>query len=696
MNLVIVESPTKAKTIGKFLGSKYKVESSFGHIRDLPKSKLGVDLENNFEPQYIIPKKAQKNVTALKKLAAKADEIILATDEDREGEAIAWHLMHALKLEEKKASQIKRIVFHEITKTAIDEAIANPRQIDEHLVNAQQARRVLDRLVGYKLSPFLWKKVVRGLSAGRVQSVALRLIVEREEEINNFKPDEYWTIVGEFETEKKEKFEANLVKIGEETISKLGVKTQAEAEKIKRDLESSKYSIKKIEKSEANKNPSPPFITSTLQQAASRFLGFSAKKTMFLAQSLYENGHITYMRTDSTNLSKDALSAAGEWIKKNLGPQYSEGPKTYKSKSKLAQEAHEAVRPTNPELAPKEFSKVESPLEKDEQKLYDLIWRRFMASQLPSAVLDSTKIEIEAKNSLNSIFYILNSNGNIIRFDGFLKVWPIKLEEKELPSLNENDPVALLSINPNQHFTEPPPRYNEASLIKTLEKFGIGRPSTYAPTLSVIESRNYVEKIEKRLKPTEIGILVNKVICENFPKIVDIEFTAKMEESLDEIAEGKEKWQETIRAFYVPFSKNLEEKYENVKKEITDEKTDEICDKCGKPMVIKFGRFGKFIACSGFPDCKNTKKIDSPKKLIGLKCPKCSEGDVIEKRVNRKGRARGKIFWGCSRYPDCDYASWTNPLEKKEDVDGKSSDKAEDKETAIKPDSQETEDEKIE
>lgn len=679
MNLVIVESPTKAKTISKFLGSKYKVESSFGHVRDLPKSKLGVDLEKNFEPQYIIPKKAQKNVTALKKLAAKADEIILATDEDREGEAIAWHLTYALGLNSQpqkldsdhsdisvNSDRIKRIVFHEITKTAIDEAVANPRQIDERLVNAQQARRVLDRLVGYKLSPFLWKKVVRGLSAGRVQSVALRLIVEREEEIKSFKPDEYWTIQAEFETEKKEKFEANLAKINEESISKLGIKTQSEAEKIKEDLEKSKYSISKIEKSETGKNPSPPFITSTLQQAASRFLGFSAKKTMFLAQSLYENGHITYMRTDSTNLSKDALLATQEWIKQNLGDKYSEGPKVYKSKSKLAQEAHEAIRPTNLELAPKEFRKTEKSLEKDEQRLYDLIWRRFLSSQLPSAILDSTKIEIEAKKSQNRESYILNSNGSIIRFDGFLKVWPIKLEEKELPALKENESVELLAINPSQHFTEPPPRYNEASLIKILEKFGIGRPSTYAPTLSVIESRNYVEKIDRRFKPTEIGTLVNKVICENFPEIVDIDFTAKMEENLDEIAEGAKQWQEVIRAFYEPFAKHLEEKYENVKKEITEEKTDEVCDKCGKPMVIKFGRFGKFIACSGFPDCKNTKKIETPLKLLGLKCPKCTEGDVIEKRVNRKGRARGKIFWGCSRYPGCDYASWTNPLEKKE------------------------------
>ncbi len=662
MNLVIVESPTKAKTISQFLGKDFKVESSYGHVRDLPKSKIGIDLENNFEPQYIVPKKAQKNVTALKKLSEKAGDIILATDEDREGEAIAWHLAQALKLNTEEKN-IKRIVFHEITPSAITKALENPRKILENLVNAQQARRVLDRLVGYKLSPFLWKKVVRGLSAGRVQSVALKLIVEREEEIKNFKPEEYWTIAVNLETKNQNQFEANLSKIGENSVPKLGIKNQSEAEKIKADLEKSSYQVKSVEKSESRKHPLPPFITSTLQQTASRYYGYSSKKTMYLAQSLYEKGHITYMRTDSTNLSESSQIAAQDWLKNNLGEKYTEGPKSYKSQSKLAQEAHEAIRPSNIGFTPAEFSKSKNLLEKDEQKIYDLIWRRFTASQMVAAILDAAKIEISTTSKLNSIPYTLVANGNVIKFDGFLKVWPAKLEEKNLPVVTEKEILKLLEILPNQHFTEPLPRYNEASLIKTLEKYGIGRPSTYAPTISVIQERNYVEKIEKRFHPTEIGTLVNKVLTEHFPEIVDIDFTAKMEEELDEVAEGKKKWQDTIREFYEPFSKHLEKKYEEVQKETVEEKTDEVCEKCGKPMVIKFGRFGKFMACSGFPDCKNTKNLKTDPKKIGLKCPKCNDGDIIERRVS-KGRARGKIFWGCSRYPACDYASWTNPLEK--------------------------------
>ncbi|MBI3589440.1 MAG: type I DNA topoisomerase [Candidatus Liptonbacteria bacterium] len=670
MNLVIVESPTKAKTISKFLGSHYQVESSFGHVRDLPKSKLGVEVEKNFEPQYIIPKKNQKQVTALKKVAEKAESVILATDEDREGEAIAWHLLHALKLEESKIDRVKRIVFHEITKTAIDSALKNPREIDLHLVDAQQARRVLDRLVGYKLSPFLWKKIARGLSAGRVQSVALRLIVEREEEIKKFHPEEYWTLTALLETKKNEKLEATLVKINHETIPKLSLKTKDQVEVIKTDLMQSLYEIAAVNQSELRKNPMPPFITSTLQQTASRAFGFSSKKTMYLAQSLYEKGHITYMRTDSVNLAQDALLSAESWVKNHLGSKYSQGPKTYHGKSKLAQEAHEAIRPSNVDFAPLEFGQIKTKknLEKDEQKLYDLIWRRFIASQLPPAILDATRIEISAQPKNTATCYMLHATGNVMRFDGFLKVWPTKLEEKTLPAVAKGDELNLIEINPLEHFTEPPPRYNEASLIKTLEKFGIGRPSTYAPTISVIQDRNYVEKLARYFHPTEIGTLVNKVLSENFPKIVDIDFTAKMEEELDEIAEGKKNWQTTIKEFYEPFSKNLEQKYEAVsKQEIVDEKTDEVCEKCGKPMIVKFGRFGKFIACSGFPDCKNTKNLKGGDKTIGLKCPKCHEGDVIEKRVNKKGRARGKIFWGCSRYPDCDYASWTNPLEKKEE-----------------------------
>lgn len=684
MNLVIVESPTKARTISQFLGSNYKIESSFGHVRDLPKSKLGIDPEKNFEPEYIIPKKNQKHVTALRKLAEKAEEIILATDEDREGEAIAWHLIHALKLEGRAEESIKRIVFHEITKSAILNAIKNPRKIDLNLINAQQARRVLDRLVGYKLSPFLWKKIARGLSAGRVQSVALKLIAEREAEIKEFKPDEYWTIAVNLETKNKEIFESNLVKIGGETVQKLGIKNQADAENIKSDLEKSGYRIADVEKTESNKNPLPPFTTSTLQQTSSRFYGFSAKKTMYLAQSLYEKGHITYMRTDSTNLSKESQSFAEVWLAKNFGQKYTEGPKSYKSKSKLAQEAHEAIRPTNVSFSPFEFGQSKKSLEKDEQKVYDLIWRRFLASQMPAAKVDATKIEISAETKKKN--YTLQSNGSIIKFDGFLKVWPAKLEERELPGVKNGENLKLISVNPNQHFTEPPPRYNEASLIKTLEKYGIGRPSTYAPTISVIQDRNYVEKIQGRFQPTEVGNMVNKVLTENFPEVVDIDFTAKMENELDEIATGGKVWQETIKEFYGPFAKNLEQKYEEVAKlKPAEEKTDEVCEKCGKPMVIKFGRFGKFMACSGFPECKNAKAIKEELKLIGMKCPKCKEGDIIERKVNKRGRARGKIFWGCNRYPDCDYASWKNPkedaAEEKKPEETKPSDPADDQES---------------
>ena len=713
-NLIIVESPTKAKTISDFVGKEYLVESSFGHIRDLPKSKLGIDVENNFEPQYIIPRKIQKKVTALKKIAQKAETIILATDEDREGEAIAWHLTYALGLNNQpqksnsdhsdvfvptssrildnigiNSDHIKRIVFHEITKEAIGDALKNPREINLNLVAAQQARRVLDRLVGYKLSPFLWKKIVRGLSAGRVQSVTLHLIARREAEINDFKADEYWTITALLKVKpgklrrkvgsstrpnlkdgvEVSEFEASLSKIDGEAIPKLGIKNKAEADKIVADLKNAEFEISKIDRKETRRNPYPPFTTSTLQQTASRYFGFSSKKTMVLAQQLYEQGHITYMRTDSLNLSNEAVNKAKIWIKDNLGKNYECETKHYKTKSRMAQEAHEAIRPTNPTLAPKEFeSKISSKLDKDQQKVYDLIWRRFIASQLPTAIFDATKIEIGANSTLYPSGYTLVANGNILKFDGFLKCWPAKIEEKELPELAEKEKPGLKKLNPEQHFTEPPPRYNEASLIKILEENGIGRPSTYSPIISVILTRNYVEKIQGRFHLTEIGSMVDKVISENFPEIIDTGFTAKMEENLDEIAEGRKEWRKTIKEFYDPFSKHLEKKYEEVAKlEPEQEKTNEKCEKCGKEMIIKFGRFGKFMACSGFPECKNAKSLKNPPKEIGLKCPKCNGGQVVEKRVNRKGRARGKIFWGCSRYPDCDYASWTNPLEPKEE-----------------------------
>ncbi|MDP1719297.1 MAG: type I DNA topoisomerase [bacterium] len=664
MKLVIVESPTKAKTIGKFLGKDYIVESSYGHIRDLPKSTLGIDVENNFEPKYIIPLKAKKVVKQLKADLKKCDSVILATDQDREGEAIAWHLIQALGLDELKVKneklKVSRIVFHEITKSAIEHALESPRELDNNLINAQQARRVLDRLVGYKLSPFLWKKVTRGLSAGRVQSVTVRLIVERENEIRAFKPEEYWTITAELlkpksENEKLEGIEVGLVKIDGKVVDKLEIKTKEQTDKIVGDLEKSEFSVVAVEKKEAHKNPLAPFTTSTMQQAAATRLGFSSKKTMVIAQHLYENGHITYMRTDSVNLSQESVSAAREWLTKELGIKYAlPQPRLFKASSKLAQEAHEAIRPTNVLATPDVIELTDE----GEKKLYRLIWQRFVASQMPQATVALTTADVKAGK------YTLRTNGQTIVFDGFLKIWPQKFSEKDLPALAQGDKLDLKAIKPDQHFTEPAPRYTEASLIKTLEEYGIGRPSTYAPTISVIQTRNYVKKESGKFIPTETGELVNKVLTEHFPQIVDVSFTAKMEEQLDQVADGKEKWQQVIGDFYKPFEKNLEEKYNEVNKSdlVTEVVTDIKCEKCGKFMMEKYGRFGKFLACTGFPECKSTKALpkDAP-KVIGMKCPKCIEGDVIERKVN-KGRARGKMFWGCSKYPQCDYASWTNPL----------------------------------
>ncbi|HEY4499812.1 MAG TPA: type I DNA topoisomerase [Candidatus Paceibacterota bacterium] len=655
MKLIIVESPTKAKTIAQFFKGDYRVESSYGHVRDLPRSKLGVDVEHDFQPQYVIPRKTTKTVNNLKKLAKKAKEVILATDEDREGEAIAWHLAQALNLHPEK-EDVKRIVFHEITKTALEHALHSPRKIDQDLVDAQQGRRILDRLVGYKLSPFLWQKIAKGLSAGRVQSVALRLIVEREEEIEKFVPTEYWQLEALLKKQSgdPQSIEARLVKINDTTLDQLDLKNQVMVEEIVKTIGKSEFQIIHRETKEVNKNPLPPFITSTLQQEAAKRLGFSAKKTMLMAQRLYEQGLITYMRTDSVNLSQEALTTAKSWLTANLGERYaSQAPRAFKSKSRLAQEAHEAIRPTNITHTPDN-----TPIsEKGEKVLYGLIWQRFVASQMPQAIFNTTQVDIRAAQ------YTFRASGNILVFDGFLKIWEQKFQEKTLPQLSENEILSLIELKPSQHFTEPPPRFNEASLIKTLEEFGIGRPSTYAPTISIIQERNYVEKREARLYPTDMGRLVNKVLIENFPEVVDIDFTAKMEESLDNIAEHKERWQDVIKQFYVPFEKNLLQKTaEVIKAKPPVEITNILCEKCGKPMAVKMSRFGKFLACTGFPECRNTKSLapkESPKPT-GMHCPKCAEGDVIERRVSR-GRARGKSFWGCSRYPKCDYASWTNP-----------------------------------
>ncbi|MFA6096554.1 MAG: type I DNA topoisomerase [Candidatus Paceibacterota bacterium] len=705
--LIIVESPTKAKTISRFLSKDYIVKSSFGHLRDLPKSKLGVDVENNFEPEYIISPKSKKHAAELKEAATKCDEVIIASDEDREGEAIAWHIAQMLNLgdfgKKKGAKDYKRIVFHEITKKAIEDALENPRKIDMDLVDSQQARRILDRLVGYKLSPLLWRKIRYGLSAGRVQSVAVRLIVEREDEINKFKREEYWTI----ETDLSRKndpsalFRAKLMKENGKSIPKLGIKTKEESERIKNDLKNSEYKVSSITKKESKKNPLPPFTTSTLQQAANNRLGYSSKQTMMIAQQLYEGielgsggatGLITYMRTDSLNLSNDSLLNAEKYIKENFGNEYYE-KRLYKTKSKGAQEAHEAIRPANPSLSPES---IKEHLDPKQFKVYNLIWQRMIASQMSSAIYDQTGIDISASEK-----YALRANGSVLKFEGFLKVYPVKSEDTILPVIDNGEILDLKDILNEQHFTEPPARFNEASLVKTLEQLGIGRPSTYAPTISTIQERGYVEKIEKRFHPKEIGVLVNGLLVDNFPEIVDVQFTAKMEAELDEIAENKKEWVPVISAFYKPFSKNLKEKEKTIdKKELTEEKTDEKCEKCGSPMVIKLGRFGKFLACTNYPECKTTKPFGDEKALqdefsgeicdkcgkpmkvkrgrygtflgcsgypdcknikpivksTGVKCPQCKKNDIVEKKSKQ-----GRIFYACNGYPDCKFALWSKP-----------------------------------
>lgn len=701
-NLVIVESPTKAKTIKRFLGKDFNVQSSYGHIRDLPKSKIGIDVEKDFEPTYEIPVKAKKNVTKLKKLAKDAETIYLATDEDREGEAISWHLINALDVKE---STTKRIVFHEITKGAIQHAVENPRKLDQHLVDAQQGRRILDRLVGYELSPLLWSKIKRGLSAGRVQSVAVRLIVEREREREAFKADEYWTVEVDLEKDGSE-FIARLSKQDGKTIKKLDIKDEKQAQKIVNDLKDATYKVVEITKKERKKQAPPPFTTSTLQQAAGQKLGFSSKRTMMIAQQLYEGidvgaegqvGLITYMRTDSLNLANEAVSNARTFIEKEYGKEYiPEKPKLYKSKSKGAQEAHEAIRPTDPSRHP---DAIKNSLSTDQYKIYRLIWSRMIACQMNPAIMDATAVDIEAHG------FTFRANGSIISFDGYLKAYTDVSDKKDskdviLPDLAKGDACDFKTIRPEQHFTQPPARYSEATLVKKLEELGIGRPSTYAPIMSTIQDRGYVEKEERNFKPTEIGTLVNDVLVEHFSDIVDYEFTAQMEKELDEIADGKREWMPVIRDFYGPFKKNLKKKDKELsKKELTEEASDEVCEKCGKPMVIKMGRFGKFYACTGYPDCKTTKPlkeeevpeeykdkkcpecgkdlkvkhgrfgqflgctgypdckhIEAIEKKVGVKCPACEKGDIIEKRSRR-----GRTFYACNRYPKCEQSFWQKP-----------------------------------
>src|SRR3989338_3067557 len=642
MRLVIVESPAKGRTISKFLGKDYKVVASFGHVRDLPKGELGVDVENDFEPKYVIPTKARKVVSALKKDSAEADNTILATDEDREGESIAWHLKEALKLKNPQ-----RIVFHEITKSAIEKALEKPRKIDMDMVNAQQARRILDRIVGYKLSPFLWKKVARGLSAGRVQSVAVKLVVEREREIDKFLAVEYWSV--EVLLKKEKEFTASLFKKNGESIDKLEIKNKEETDKILKNLTGAEYIVESVEKRETNRYPAPPFTTSTLQQAAWQRFHFPAKMTMQIAQRLYEDGFITYHRTDSLNLSEGALSDAKKFITETLGQNYWAGKLVkYKTKSNSAQEAHEAIRPAYGEKTPESLEKIDS----KQLKLYTLIWQRFISCQMAPAVFDSVSADIKAGD------YTFRANGQTLKFNGFLKIYPTKFEEKELPELKEKEMLELLRLAPTQHFTEPPARYTEASLIKTLEKYGIGRPSTYAPTIATIQTRNYVSKNDqKRFFPTEIGLVVNDVLVKNFPEVVDIDFTAKMEKELDEVSEGKDTWQKTCKDFYAPFAKNLKKKYEEVKKTDLVHQTDKVCPKCGSPLVDRMGRFGRFYACSKFPECKYTESIENKKTDLGIKCPKCNQGEIVEKKTKK-----GKIFYGCNNYPNCKFAAWDKPI----------------------------------
>lgn len=641
MKLVIVESPTKSKTIEKILGSDYRCRASLGHVRDLPKSKLGIDLENNFEPQYVIPTKARKTVNQLKKELASADQVILAVDEDREGEAIAWHLVQALGLKD-----FERITFHEITPEAIKEALKNPRDIDLNLVNSQQARRILDRLVGYQLSPFLWKKVMRGLSAGRVQSVAVHLIVEREKEIEAFKPQEYWTVKTILEKD-QETFEAELVKIKNKKIDQLGLDKE-KARQAAQQLKKSEPIITQLQQKETRRHPWPPFTTSTLQQEAGRRLNLSSRQTMRFAQNLYEKGYITYHRTDSLNMAESALKQTEEYLKKEIGPDYWPGqPRFYRNKDKLAQQAHEAIRPTDIWQHPDRINLTPPAL-----NLYRLIWQRTLASQMSSAVLMKTSAEIVAGD------YSLKANGQIIKFDGFLKIYPSALKENPLPDLKAKDKLTVKKTLAEQHFTQPPARYSEPALVKTLENLGIGRPSTYAPIISTIQERGYVQKNpEKRLQPTEIGRIVDELLSQHFPEIVDVRFTAKMEEELDLIAQAKKKWPEVIKSFYQPFSKNLEAKYQSVDKKDLTEKTDRLCPECQSPLIIRMGRYGKFYGCSNFPKCRFTEPLKNNK--TGVRCPECQEGEIVEKK-SRRG-----VFYACDRYPDCRFALSDQPTGEK-------------------------------
>lgn len=652
--LVIVESPAKAKTIERYLGKKYKVRASMGHIRDLPKSQMGVDVENRFEPKYITIRGKGPVLKELKTAAKKAKKIYLAADPDREGEAIAWHLAHSLDMD---VHSDCRVVFNEITKDAIKESFKTPRPINMDLVDAQQARRILDRLVGYNISPLLWKKVKKGLSAGRVQSVAVRLIIDREKEIKEFIPEEYWSIDGEF-LKGKSVFEASFYSAqGQKT----DLKSEQDVKEILGMMKGNKFTVASVSKKERKRNPAAPFTTSSLQQEAARKLNFRAKKTMMLAQQLYEGidlgsegtvGLITYMRTDSTRISEIAQTEAAGYITESYGKDYLPGEKKKETKKSNAQDAHEAIRPTSTLREPASLKEF---LSRDQLRLYKLIWERFVASQMASAIMDTMSVDL--KNGE----VVFRATGSKVKFPGFMKVYvegsDDQAEEKDnmLPDLKEGDEVLKKDIEPKQHFTQPPPRYTEARLVKTLEELGIGRPSTFAPTLDTIQKRGYVALDNKRFIPTELGEIVLELILEFFPEILDVEFTAKMEQDLDDVEDGKENWKNIIEEFYKDFEKHLDKAEKEMQEvEIKDEPAGEDCEKCGHEMVYKMGRYGKFMACSNFPECRNTKAIV---KEIGVKCPNCKEGNIIERKSKKR-----RIFYGCDRFPECEFISWDKPL----------------------------------
>lgn len=651
--LVIVESPAKAKTIEKFLGkSHYTVKASVGHVRDLPKSQLGVDIENNFEPKYINIRGKGDVIKELKKEAKKAKKVYLATDPDREGEAISWHLSYILNIDEDEKC---RIEFNEITKGAIKNAIKNPRNIDLNLVDAQQARRVLDRLLGYQISPILWQKVRKGLSAGRVQSVTTKLICEREEEIKSFIPKEYWTI--ELVVLNKDGEEFTLKFYGEDG-KKIDLENEAQVNKILDIINNAELTVSKIESKSRRKSAPKPFTTSVLQQDAANKLNFTTKKTMMVAQELYEGidikgegtvGLISYIRTDSKRISEEAREKAKDYIVDSIGQNYyKDHTKDSKGKKeKKVQDAHEAIRPTSVERTP---DSIKDSLSKDQYKLYNLIWRRFVASQMEDSIFDVLNVECNIEN------LVFKATGSKLKFDGYTKIYNFTdREDKILPSLSEGESLKIQKQDPQQHFTSPPPRYTEASLVKTLEDLGIGRPSTYAPTITTILNREYVEKEGTSLLPTELGTIVTKILDENFHKFMEVDFTADMESQLDQIEEGNAEWKHVVEEFYSPLEEAIKTALENIEKVNMDEETDEICELCGSNMVIKYGRFGKFMACKNYPECKNTKPIVNK---IGVKCPKCKEGDIIMRKSKKK-----KVFYGCSNYPECDFVAWNKPVE---------------------------------